>query len=906
MSLGPGTRLGPYEIVSAIGAGGMGEVYRARDTKLGRDVAIKVLPALVTGDPDRLARFQREAQVLAALNHPNIAAIHHIEETSDGPALVMELVEGETLADRIAHGPIPIDEALPIAKQIAEALETAHDQGIIHRDLKPANIKVRPDGTVKVLDFGLAKLAERSGAIASTDVSPLSLSPTITSPALMTGVGVLLGTAAYMSPEQAKGKPADKRSDIWAFGCVVYEMLAGKRAFEGEDVADTLAAVLRGGEPDWSALPRTLPAPVRVVLQQCLARDRRQRISDISTPLFVLNRAADLTAGDGEGRVPSDPRTLPGVRSWMRRRSTVAAIAAAAVASLATGFAVWRITRSSTTVPARAVTFQIPTPGNAPAEMLSLSPDGGYLAFVANAGGPNQIWMRPLDASAARPLAGTDGATYPFWSPDSTTVGFFAQGKLKKVAIRGTPPQTVCDAPDGRGGTWNRDGLILFSPGPADGLQRVAAAGGVPTVLTKLADASEGHRFPVFLPDGVHFLFNVSSNSAARSGVWVGSIDGSGAARVLPDATNALYTPAKAGEQNGYLVFRRETTLVAQPFNPVTLQTTGEVVPIVEEVPVSGNNGFGAFSVGQNGTVLYRTGGSAAQRDLAWVDTTGSRLKSTAAPRLFSGRPALSPDGGIAAVSISNGDEAAIWLHEVDRGVLTRLSFNPGIARYPVWSPDGSRVAFSFQQGTSGVFDIYEKPASGSRQETLLVKGGINTILEDWSSDGKWLVYRQTGSPTALDLWLLPLEGDRKPVVYLQTPFSETGARFAPAGGAAPKWMAYASNESGQYQVYIQEIPATGAKYQVSTNGGTLPMWRADAKQLYYLSPDQKVIAVDVTLGTSARLGQSRDLFASPGVTGYTPSADGKRFLVNVPAGGQAAAAPPLTVVLNWPATLKQ
>jgi len=904
MALAVGTRLGPYEILSALGAGGMGEVYRATDTNLGRDVAIKVLPDAFAQDAERLARFEREAKTLAALTHPNIAIIHGLEKSQGTYALVMELVEGEDLSQRIAHGPIPLDEALPIAKQIAEALEAAHEQGVIHRDLKPANIKVRPDGTVKVLDFGLAKLAEAGPT--TVRPSPLSMSPTITSPA-MTGVGVLLGTAAYMSPEQAKGRPADKRSDIWAFGCVLYEMLAGKRAFDGEDVADTLAAVLRG-DPDWAALFRTAPAAVRVLLQSCLARDRRQRISDISTPLFVLNRAADLSAtGDAEDRVPSDPRTLPAVRTWMRRRAGVTAIAAAAVVSLATGLAVWSTTRSSTTtVSARAVTFQIPTPGTAPAEMLSLSPDGGYLAFVANAGGANQVWLRPLDALAARPLAGTDGATYPFWSPDGTYVAFFAQGKLKKVAIRGAPPQTVCDAPDGRGGTWNRDGLILFSPGPADGIQRVAAAGGVPTVLTRVADASEGHRFPVYLPDGVHFLFNVSSNFPTRSGVWVGSIDGSGPARVLQDATNALYTPAKAGEQNGYLLFRRDTTLVAQPFNPVTLQTTGEVVPIVEEVPASSNVGFGAFSVSQNGTVVYRTGGSAAQRELAWVDATGSRLKPATAPRLFFGRPALSPDGRVVAVSISNGNEGAMWLHDVDRGVLTRLSFNPGVARYPVWSPDGTRVAFSFERGTSGVFDIYEKPASGNRQETLLLKGSINTVLEDWSSDGKWLVYRQSASPTALDLWLLPLKGDRKPVVYLQTPFNETGARFAPADGSAPRWMAYASNESGQYHVYIQEIPATGAKYQVSTNGGTLPMWRADARELYYLSPDQKLMAVDVTLGTSARIGESRELFASPGITGYTPAADGKRFLVNVPTGGQTAAAPPLTVVLNWPASFKQ
>ncbi len=533
--------------------------------------------------------------------------------------------------------------------------------------------------------------------------------------------------------------------------------------------------------------------------------------------------------------------------------------------------------------------------------MLALSADGRYLAFIANASGPNQVWIRPMDALEARALAGTDGATYPFWSPDGTYVGFFAQGKLKKMALGGGPPQILSDANDGRGGTWNRDGVIVFSAGPAGPIQQVAATGGMSTSVTSVGGPDDGHRFPVFLPDGVHFLFNASSNTVENSGLFVASLDrAEKPRRIVADQTNALYLPPSGRGRNGYLVFRRESTLVAQPFDSVTMTLSGEALPIAEEVPTSVNTGLGAFSIAQNGTVVYRTGGSAADRELVWVDLLGKRLKPVTRPQPLFGRPGLSPDGRLAAISIANGNDGDIWVQDLSRDVLSRLTFRPGLTRYPVWSPDGQRVAFSSQVNLGGTFDLYEKAASGTSPESLLLKGGINTILEDWSSDGRWLVFRQSSSTTALDLWLMPLGGDRKPIVYLQTPFSETNARFAPGLGGASRWMAYASNESGVYQIYVQAIPATGAKYQVSTSGGTLPMWRSDAKELYYVSSDQRMMAVPIALGTSVELGTPRQLFAVSGVTGYTPAAGGQQFLLNAPAGKEAAAPSLITVVLNW------
>ncbi len=889
MTLMPGIRLGPYEVLSTLGAGGMGEVYRARDTKLNRDVAIKVLLPAVANDPDRLARFSREAQVLASLNHPNIAHIYGVEDADGTRALVMELVEGPTVADRIVQGAIPLDQALPIAKQIAEALEAAHETGIIHRDLKPANIKVRPDGTVKVLDFGLAKAMDPT----ASSIASATMSPTLSMHA--TQAGIILGTAAYMSPEQAAGKPVDKRSDLWAFGVVLLEMLTGRPVFGGETISHVLASVLKD-EPDWAALPANTPAPIRRLLRRCLEKDRRRRLESAADARLDIDEALAAPSVEASaGSVAAQPA------AW--RRALPWALASALGLAVVLQWAPWR--EAPATPP--SVRFQIPTPGTSAAEMFTLSADGRYLAFIASTGGPNALWLRDMEVLESHALAGTDGARYPFWSPDGRYLGFFAEGKLKKIAVAGGPPQTLCDATEGRGGTWNRDGVIVFSSGPTSPLFRVSAAGGVPAPVTTLVagGSAGGHRFPVFLPDGVHLLYSVGSDQPDSAGLYLGALEGGTPVRLLPDVTNALYAPPAARGGRGYLVFRREETLMAQPFDAKTLKSTGEMFPIAAQVPTSVNSGFGAFSVSAS-ALAYRTGGAISNRVLVWMDRAGKRLGAVAKPGAIGGVPTLSPDETTAAVGIVSGSQSDIWLQDLKRDVIGRFTFHPGVNVNPVWSPEGNRLVFAREELGSYSFDIYQKAAAGNGQEILLLRAGVNGFPLDWSPDGKWILYAQTGQKTALDLWLLPLEGDRTPIPYLQTPFNETARNgaFSPDG----RWIAYQSDESGQNQVYVQTIPASGAKYQISTAGGTQPTWRRDGKELFYVSTDQKLMAVSIALGARVEPGTPQALFpvsqVGP-VTGYAPSRDGQRFLVNVPAGAEGVAAPPITVVLNWTAGLQ-
>jgi serine/threonine protein kinase/Tol biopolymer transport system component len=876
MALSPGDKLGPYEILAPIGAGGMGEVYRARDTKLKRDVAIKVLPEAFARDRERMARFQREAEVLASLNHSNIATIYGVEDR----ALVMELVEGAS-----PKGPLPFDEAWKIASQIAGALEYAHDKGIIHRDLKPANIMVTPEGVVKLLDFGLAKaFTNRGGARTSAgDMSPEN-SPTLTMGA--TDVGVILGTAAYMPPEQAKGKQVDKRADIWSFGVVLYELLTGERLFKGEDTSDTLAQVLTK-EPDFDKTP----AKASSLLRACLEKDPRRRLRDIGDAWRQLE--------ESEAATPAQAPSASWHRAWLPW-----GIAAMLLLTLMPA----NILHFREIPPVeRSLRFQILPPGAVRADYLSLSPDGRNLAFVASSGAQSQIWIRAMDTLESRALAGTENATYPFWSPDGAYLGFFADGKLEKIALGGGPPQTLCDVASGRGGTWNRDGVILFSPGPTSAIFRVSAVGGVPTPLTKVAEGGSGggHRFPFFLPDGVHFLYNSGSVKADASGLYLGSLNGDAAVRLLPDNTNALYAPPADGKGTGHLLFRREETLMAQPFELKSLKAAGDMFPVAERVPTSINAGFGAYSVSENGTLAYRSGGLIENRELVWMDRAGKRLGVLGKPGEYL-QVEISPDEKTVAVSMGGANRADIWLEDVTRGVVTRFTFRPGLNVSPVWSPDGSRLVFSLRSSDFYTPDIYQKPAGGNGQEELLLHAGVNGFSEDWSPDGKWIVYAQTGEKTGYDLWLLPLEGDRKPMLYLQTPFDEQSARFSPDG----KWMAYQSNESGQNQIYVQAVPLTGAKYQISAAGGTVPRWRRDGKELYYASADQKLMAVPIKLGSTVEPGTPQPLFPIPPVrisVSYAPSRDGQRFLVNVPAGGEsAAAAPPVTVVTNWQAGLKK
>jgi serine/threonine protein kinase len=547
MALASGARLGPYEILSAIGAGGMGEVYQAHDTKLGRDVAIKVLPEAFATDPERLARFKREARVLASLNHPHIAAIYGFEESDDVVALVLELVDGPTLADRIAQGAIALDEALPIARQIAEALEAAHEQGIIHRDLKPANIKLRSDGTVKVLDFGLAKLTEPVAA-SGTAAALLSQSPTITTPAMMTGVGMILGTAAYMSPEQAKGRPADKRSDVWAFGCVFYEMLTGKRAFEGDDVSDTLAAVLKG-EPDWDTLPSSTPASIRKLIKRCLMKDRKQRLQAVGEARIALENPEQGEPAIVPGTAPSASRL-----SWFWPSASAVFFVVAAVLAV--------VHFRETPMPAQTVRASITLPESSSVHSFAVSSDGRSLVIAATVNGKRQLWLRALDALQAQAMPFTEDASYPFWSPDSRSIGFFAQGKLKRIAASGGPAQVVCEVPDGRGGSWNREDVIVFasSAGSPGTIQRIPASGGVPSDVTKTAGVL---RFPVFLPDSRHFLYLVTRGSSEKDGVFLSALDGKDNRRILADLSSVVFAPPASGNPIGHILIVRENTLMA-------------------------------------------------------------------------------------------------------------------------------------------------------------------------------------------------------------------------------------------------------------------------------------------------------------------------------------------------------
>jgi serine/threonine protein kinase len=895
MGLASGTRLGSYEVLAQIGAGGMGEVYQAHDTKLGRDVAIKVLPEAFAHDAERLSRFQREAKMLASLNHPNIATIHGLEQSGNTSYLVMELVLGETLQERVKRdGAVPIEEALAICKQIAEALEAAHEKGIIHRDLKPANVKLTPDGKVKVLDFGLAK-----AFAGDTSTEDMSNSPTLSMAATMQGV--ILGTAAYMSPEQAKGKPVTKAADIWAFGCVLYELLSGCTAFEGDDITEILAAVVRA-EPDWNRLPEKTPQSIHKLLRRCLRKDRRQRLQDATGVRIEIE---DVLSGVSASEpVPATVRhQLPLI--WI----ALCGLLVFALAALS--FVHFR------EVPALqpSTRFQVPPPEQSVISMFTISPNGRYIAITALAEGRNRLWIRPLDSLQWQVLPNTEDANYPFWSPDSVYLGFFAQGKLKKIAAMGGPPQTLCDAPGSRGGTWGTTGVVLFAPNLTGGLYKVSAAGGVPEPATKLTTSgpTDSHRYPVFLPDGRHFFYLSQTDQKETAGIYVGSLEGAQPTRLLADQSNAVYVPSAASRTSGYLLFRREGTLMAQPFDPDRLRLDGEMFPVAEQVGASGNVGMAAFAASENGVLAYRTGGSAGNREFVWTDRAGKRLGTVTSPALARSG-ALSRDEKRLVFSISNesGDLANLWLQDLDRGVISRFTFEPGVTSSPVWSADGTRIAFSLRDA-GAQYAIYQKAVTGTGKPELLSKAGLNVFAWDWSPDGKYILYSEYQEKTKYDLWMLPLEGDHKSIPYLQTPFSEIHGQYSPDG----RWVAYASDESGRFEVYVQPIPTSGPKWQISNRGGDFPRWRRDGKELYYIGGDQNLMEIPVKTGSGSsgafEHGVPQPLFriepVSTSVSStipYQPSANGERFLVNVQAGGEGTQAPPITIVLNWTAGLKK
>jgi len=882
MTFSSGARLGPYEILAPLGAGGMGEVYRALDPRLGREVAIKVLPQEFARDPQRLARFEREARVLASLNHPNIAAIYGFEQSDGVPFLVLELAPGEIL-----RGPLAIEDTLAIARQIAEALEAAHDKGIIHRDLKPANVKVARDGKVKVLDFGLAKAFADEPAGGDPAQSPtLSL--------LGTRAGVILGTAAYMSPEQARGKPLDRRTDVWSFGCVLYEILSGRQAFRGDDVTDTLAAVVRA-EPDWSRLPAALPAAIRELLRRCLQKDTQRRLQHIGEARVAIEEAV-------VGAAP----VAPEIRAEARRGLKPALLMAWAVAASLAAAALAVIHFRETPPPAPVQRYSLAPPPKTSVSTFALSPDGRYLAIAATAEGKRRLWVRALDALQPQLLPGGDDADFPFWSPDSRYIGFFAQGKLRKLAATGGPPQTLCDAAQGRGGTWNRDGVIVFAPAPGSSLQRVSSAGGVPTPATRIEGV--GQRFPVFLPDGRHFLYLAAGTAEDKTGVSLASLDSPAGRRLLADNSSAAFVPPGADAKVGHLLFVRENTLMAQPFDLQSLQLTGELFPVAEQVSPGSRLNLAPVSVSETGMLIYHAGRSIGEHQLTWHDRSGKVLaKAGASSRIFGF--SLSPDEKTVAVTRAAAQGATdLWLHDLARGADTRFTFHPSQDQDPVWSPDGSRIVFTSTR-SGRVLDLYLKDTSGAGQDELLLQSANLKLATDWSPDGRFLAYTEVNPKTRNDLWVLPMTGDRKPVAFLQTEFTETQGQFSPDG----RWMAYGSDESNRFEVYVRPFPSGAGKWKVSINGGRLPLWRRDGKELFYLSPENKLMAVAVKAGAASgprsvfETAAPQELFQTrvPGLpAGYTTrlyevAGDGKRFLVTS-TGEESGVEEPLTVVVNW------
>ena len=874
LTLTPGIRLGAYEVIASIGEGGMGQVFRARDTKLDRDVALKILPEAFAQDADRLARFQREAKTLASLNHPNIAAIHGLEDSGGVTALVMELVEGDDLSQRIARGAIPLDEALPIAKQITEALEAAHEQGIIHRDLKPANIKVRPDGTVKVLDFGLAKALDP--VLGSGEVSQ---SPTITTPA-MTRAGVVLGTAAYMSPEQARGRQADKRSDVWAFGCVLYEMLTGTRVFDADGMSDTIAAVLRA-EPDWTRLPPHLPQSITRLLKRCLEKDHKRPLRDIGDARLEIDAHAESAA---RGGVTQPAPTLS-------RRSRLVWLSAVAVLLLVTvALAAW----ATRAMPAPAeVRFNIDTPGvSDPLDLASLavSPDGLNVAFVAAVDGQPHVWVRSLDSVVSRPLTGTAGASLPFWSPDSGSVAFYADGSLKRIDLAGGLVRVLGKALFGFGGAWNRDGAILMVQSPASPILRTSADGTTPVEITRLDGKQMGHAQPHFLPDERHFLYFVQGTPDVR-GAYVGQLDEPGTRRLFDADSAGVYI-------SGHLPFVRRATLFAQPFNLSRLEPAGEPFLVADDV--SGSQ-LAGVSASAGGVLAFRTGTVSVERQFVWLDRSGKELGTVgdaATEKLY---PSASPDlGQLAFFSLVNGN-VDIWLLDTRRSVLRRFTDYVGVDLFPVWSRDGWRIAFgSDHNGKPG---LYEKSTTGADTEELLLPGEAgNVVASDWSPRDDVLLFQRDQ-----DLWALPMRGsERKPFAMTQTEFEEREGKFSPDG----RWIAYVSNSSGPFEVYIQPFPGPGQQVRVSTRGGAQVQWRADGRELFYIALDGKLMAVPIDMsanGQSVTPGIPVPLFTTrvgriigPGGSGpqYVVSADGQRFLMSTLV--QDGSSSPIRVIVNW------
>ncbi len=879
MSLSPGTRIGPYQVTALIGAGGMGEVYRATDTNLNRAVAIKVLPASLSSDPDRLARFHREAQVLAALNHPHIAQIHGLETTDGVTALVMELVEGATLADRIAQGAIPLDAAVAIATQIAEALQAAHDQGIIHRDLKPANIKMRPDGRVKVLDFGLAKTMEAAGSASS--VAQL---PTITSPAL-SEAGIVLGTAAYMSPEQARGQALDKRSDIWSFGCVLYEMLTGRMVFPGNTVSDTIAALLER-EPDWNALPA--PAvPLSGILRRCLEKDRNRRLRDIGD---VSQWLEDASARSITTAPASESTARP---SWW--------IGAAAIAGLVVGGAtIGSVVRfGGRTHPhpvgrfeltaSQADSFAADTFGS----NIAISPDGSRVAYTANRNGVLQLMVHRLDGFDAQPLAGTDGATFPFFSPDGAQIGYATLDELKRVSAEGGASVSICPVDAGfRGATWGQDNVIVFGKDGGVGLLRVPASGGVPKQVAA-PDASrneQSYLHPSLVPGTDTLLYTVLLNGG-HSRVAARKLSGGDAATVAQGGFGSQYL------SSGFVVFGQDERLMAVRFNPTTLQATSPAVAVQDTVFTKITDAIANVSVAADGTAAYVSGHNAGSlRRVVWVTRQGTHVSRVIdEPLELARNPRLSPDGRRLALTVGTSGHADIWIYDLDRaGQPQKLTFQ-NHNTFPVWSPDGRRIIYLSITPAGG--HMYSLPADGSslQPERVIPTGDAGEVPLTSSPDGRYVLFRRND-----DIWQVDLR-DRTSRPWVPTPFSEHASSFSPSG----QWVAYSSNPTGRMEIYARPFPGPGAPVRVSSEGGHDPVWARDGKEIFFENAGKLMSARVIKETPSLRLEPVQLLFeggfahddTDPGLRFFDAATDGRLIMIE-PTGISNKAS--IVVIQHW------
>ena len=861
-----GETIAHYRITAKLGEGGMGEVYRAVDTKLDREVALKILPAAFASDADRMARFEREAKVLASLNHPNIAQIYGVEER----ALVMELVEGETL-----KGPLPLETALGYARQIADALEAAHEKGIVHRDLKPANVKVTPAGVVKVLDFGLAAVAQTP----RPDPENAANSPTLTiSP---TSTGLILGTAGYMAPEQARGKPVDKRADIWAFGVVLYELLTGTRAFDGEDVAEVLAAVIHK-EPELKRLPQQ----VRGVVERCLRKDPRKRMRDIGDVRMMLEErpvAAPVQARSA-GRLP-----------WILAGALL-------IVTIGLGYAAYR----QVSEPAKVVRLSILPPEKTTVNMEAISPDGRRVVFVGVQEGRSALWVRELDSLSARGLTGTEDATYPFWSPDSRSIAFFQGAKLKKIDTAGGPALTLCDAASGRGGSWSQNGIIVFTPSVRSGVYRISADGGPATPVTEL-DRTAGenaHRMPWFLPDGHRFLYTARNDEPEKNAIYVADLNSKDRGKISAASSNAVYVPP------GYLLLLRGTTLMAQPFDASIAQPKGDGVPIAESIRFDSLNLTGEFSASRNGVLAYSSGsttagligGIAGSLQLTWFDRSGKVTGTVGQPGVVY-QPSISPDGRTVAFDrVGQNGHNDVWLYDPARGTESRFTFDSPSSSYPVWSPDGNHIGYRSNRGAL-LGGVVIKAISGPGEIEFASNTVANAFPRDWSRDGRYIFAEVADQKTSLDIWVLPQFGDRKAFPYLRSEFNETFAKLSPNG----QWLAYVSDETQRNEIYVQTFPKPAGKWQISTNGGTRPVWSRDGKELYFIDPGRRMMAVEIGAGPKFQAGVPKALFATrlalgPNTT-FDVSKDGRFLVPNQVEDPEAA---PISVVINWTAGLKK